>query len=237
MLPRSLPALLFALGWVLSLGFLLWLLRWKYKFRFDPQTLAAIGAGRRPPGFPAMGSLLEVVSKPRTVLVLLALITSLLWTVAVLLLLSQAIQSGHSAQYSQQVSPVRFWLQMGRWGLALLGGVAVLSWAIWSLLSRPEDRARLTATASQRALAVMDNLVEKPKFVLLLYAVAISLGFLVIADSVMSGQIIGWTVPSKRGDSLFFWEAIAFWGSMTGWVGVRFLQELRKYFRKRAMDR
>jgi hypothetical protein len=237
MLSRSLPALLFALGGALFIGFLLWALYWKYKILADPQTRAVLRAGQRPRGFLALGSLQEVISKPSGVLVFLALVTSVLWTTGVMLILSHAMDSGHSGQYSQQASPVRFWLQIGGWGLAMLGGAMVLLWAIWSLTSAPEDRVRLTARVSQRAFAVMDDLVEKPKITLLLYVIAISLGLLMVADSVVSGQIIGWARPSRSSDPVYFWEQIGFWLGMTGWVGVSFLQELRNQFRKREMDR
>jgi hypothetical protein len=230
MLPRSLPHFLFALGGALFTGFLLF---WRHKVLHDPQTRAVLRAGQRPPGFLALGSLSEVVNKPSGVLVFLALITSVLWTAGVMLILFQAINSGHSGQYSQQASPVRFWLQIGGWGLAMLCGVAVFAWATWTLLSGPENRVRLTATASQRMFAAMDNLGEKPKVVLLLYVVAISLGLLMVADSVVSGRIIGWVQPSKSSDPLYFWEQIGFWVGMTGWVGARFLQELRNHLRKR----
>lgn len=79
----------------------------------------------------------------------------------------------------------------------------------------------------------MDNLGEKPKVVLLLYVVAISLGLLMVADPVVSGRIIGWVQPSKSSDPLYFWVQIGFWVGMTGWVGARFLQELRNRLRKR----
>jgi hypothetical protein len=45
--------------------------------------------------------------------------------------------------------------------------------------------------------AAMDNLLEKPKVVLLLYVVAISLGLLMVADSVVPGRIIGWVQPAE----------------------------------------
>jgi hypothetical protein len=237
MLSRSLPALLFSLGGALAIGFLLWALYWKYKILADPQTRAVLRAGQRPPGFLALGSLPEVISKPSGALVFLALITSVLWTTGVMLILSHALDSGHSGQYSQQASPVRFWLQIGGWGLAMLGGATLFLWAIWSLTSAPEDRVRLTARVSQRVFAVLDNLVEKPKVVLLLYVIAISLGLLMVADSVVSGQIIGWTRLSKSRDPVHFWEQIGFWLGMTGWVGARFLQELRNQFGKREMGR
>jgi hypothetical protein len=81
-----------------------WLLCWKDKILFDPQTRAVLRVGQQPAGFLVPGSLLEVVSKPPAVLVFLALITSALWNAGALLVLSQEIQSGHSGQYSQQAS-------------------------------------------------------------------------------------------------------------------------------------
>jgi hypothetical protein len=236
-MPRSLPAWLFVLGAAPFVGFLAWLLYWKYKIQADPGIRAVFRAGQRPRGFLALGSLSDVIAKPPGVLVFLVLITSALLSAGVLLLLSQAFQSGHSGQYSQQATPVRFWLQLGRWGLALLGGVAAFLWSLWSLLTSPEDRVRLTAAASQRMFASIHNLGEKPKVVLLLYVVAISLGLLMVADSVVSGQIIGWTQPSRSTDPVYFWGQIGFWVAMTGWVGVSFLQELRKQSRQREMDR
>lgn len=237
MVPRSLPHVLFFLGGALFTAFLVWVHRWKHKILHDPQIRALVRAGQRPPGFLALGSLSEAISKPPGVVVFLALITSVLWTAGVMLILSHAIDSGHSGQYSQQVSPVRFWLQIGGWALAILGGATVFLWAIWSLTSAPEDRVRLTARVSQRMFAAIDNLGEKPKVVLLLYVVAISLGLLMVADSVVSGQIIGWTQPSKSADPLYFWGQIGFWVAMTGWVGARFLQEIRSHLRKREMER
>lgn len=216
MLSRSLPAVLFALGGALAVGFLMWLLVWKYKILFDPSTRAAFRAGQRPAGFLARGSLLEVISKPSGWLVFLALITSTLFSAGMLFLLCHEIESG---------------------GLALLGGGAVFLWALWCVLTRPEDRVRATAAVSQRIFAALDNLVEKPKVTLLLYVIAISLGLLMVADSVVSGRIIGWTVPSKSSNPADFWTAIAFWLGMTGWVGASFVQELRNQLRKREMGR
>jgi len=85
--------------------------------------------------------------------------------------------------------------------------------------------------------AVIDNLVEKPNVTLLLYVVVISLGLLMVADSVVSGRIIGWSLPSKSADRAYFWEQIGFWLGMTGWVGVSFVRELRNRFGKRETDR
>lgn len=237
MLSRSLPAVLFALGGALAAGFLMWLLVWKYKILFDPSTRAAFRAGQRPAGFLARGSLLEVISKPSGWLVFLALITSTLFSAGMLFLPCHEIESGGSGDYSLRVSPVRFWLQMGRWGLALLGGGAVFLWALWCVLTRPEDRVRATAAVSERIFAALDNLVEKPKVTLLLYVIAILLGLLMVADSVVSGRIIGWTLPSKSSNPADFWTAIAFWLGMTGWVGASFVRELRNQLRKREMGR
>lgn len=223
MLPGSLAAWIFALGGVLAVGFLAWLMYWQYRILFDPEIRATFRAGKRPPGFLALGSWSEIISKPPAVLVFLALITSVLWTAGVLLILFHVIHSQ------------RFWLEMGQWGLALSGGVVVFSWAMWSLLSRPEDRVRLTEAASQGISAGIDNLAEKPKVVLPLYVVAISFGLLMIADSVVSGQFIGLAQPAEHSDLLGFWGQIAIWLGWTGWLGASFLQKLRQHSSKREV--
>lgn len=223
MLPGSLAAWIFALGGALAVGFLAWLMYWQYRILFDPEIRALFRAGKRPPGFLARGSWSELISKPPAVLVFLALITSVPWTAGVLLILFHVIHSQ------------RFWLEVGQWGLALLGGVVVFSWAMWSLLSRPEDRVRLTQTASQGISAGIDSLAEKPSVALPLYVIAISFGLLMIADSVVSGQLIGLAQPAERSDLLDFLGQIAIWLGWTGWVGGSFLLALRKHSRKREV--
>ena len=232
-MPSSLPAWLFVLGAAPFVGFLAWLLYWKIKIQADPEIRAVFRAGQRPRGFLAVGSLPAVIAKPPGVLVFLALITSALWTAGTLLLLAQAVDSGRIGHYSLQASPVRFWLRLGCLGLSMSGGVAVFSWGTWCLFTRAEDRVRLTATATRRMSAELDNLGAKPKIVLLLYVVVIALGLLMVADSVVSGQIIGWTQPSRSADPAYFWGQIGFWVAMTGWVGARFVQELRNQLRRR----
>jgi hypothetical protein len=232
-MPRSLPAWLFVLGAAPFVGFLAWLLYWKIKIQADPEIRAVFRAGQRPRGFLALGSLPAVIAKPPRVLVLLALITSALWTAGTLLLLAQAVDSGRIEHYALQASPVRFWLRVGCLGVSMSGGIAVFSWGTWCLFSTPEERVRLTATVSRMMSGGLDDLVAKPRVVLLMYVVVISLGLLMVADSAVSGQIIGWTQPSRSADPAYFWGQIGFWVAMTGWVGARFVQELRNRFRKR----
>jgi hypothetical protein len=226
MRPVSLHGVLFTLGGALLVGFLGWLLYWKSKSVIDPDTRAMIREGQRPPGFLARGSLAQVISEPSMVLVVLALITSALWIMGVLLTLAHTVQSEHS----------RAWFQVGGLGIALLGGCAVLWWSLWSLLTSAEDRAHFTAVASHRVTAFTDQLLEKPWVVVLLYVVAIAMGVLMVADSVVSGRIIGWTLSPSSPDPGAFWGQIGVWVVMTGWVGARFLQELRKYFGKRKRE-
>lgn len=64
MFPRSFSASMFAIGGALFTAFLLWILYWKDKVLFDPETQDLIRAGKRPPGFLKLGGLPEAVSKP-----------------------------------------------------------------------------------------------------------------------------------------------------------------------------
>jgi hypothetical protein len=228
MLPKSHAHFWFALWGVLLLGLITWGFYWQSGILFDRETRADFRAGKRPPGFLARGSLPEVISRPSGLLVSLALLTSILWSAGMLLLLAEGILSGKSVDYSQQATPVRFWLQVSGWGLALLVGIAVFSWATWSLITSPEDRVRLTATVFERMSRELDNLGAKPKVVLLLYVIAIVLGLLMVANAVVSGQILGWNLYYRSANPVDYWVQIGFWLAMTGWVSARFVQELRK---------
>lgn len=228
MFPRSFAGLMFALGWALLMAFLLWILYWKDKILFEPETRELVRAGKRPPGFFKLGGLPEVIYKPAGLVVFLTLILSVVLIAGALLLLAVGIQSGRSGLYSLQATPVPFWLQMGRWGLMLLAGVAMFWWATWILATEERDRVRLTQRMFQRLNEGMDNLAEKRKFVLLLYVIAISLGLLMVAHSITSGRVIWSALLSQASHPLDFWMAIVFWLGMTGWVGARFLRELRR---------
>lgn len=231
MFPRSFAGLMFALGGALFTAFLLWILYWKDKILFDPKTRDLVRAGKRPPGFFKLGGLPEAIYKPAGLVVFLTLILSVVLIAGALLLLAVGIQSGRSGLYSLQVTPVPFWLQMGRWSLMLLAGVAMFWWATWILATEERDRVRLTQRTFQRLDEGMDNLAGKRKFVWVLYVIAISVGLLMVARSITSGRVIGWTPLSQASHPFDFWAAIGIWLGITGWIGARFLQELRSYWR------